>query len=73
MNKSQSLVEETSEGVKIGFSMNYFIPRQAIIYNYFSLLKDHGYVSDVIVFKENQQYHIAITANSPKRDELATF
>ena len=54
--------DERSNGVKIEFPMKHFIPQQATIYSYFSIMKNHGYVSEVVVFKENQRYHIGVTS-----------
>ena len=69
-NKSNS---HLAEGVRIEYPMKSFIPAQAIIYNYFSIMKDHGYVSEVVVFEKNSKFHIGVTAKLETTDNQSSL
>ncbi len=63
---SRNLNSHKSPAKKIEYSMRHFVPRQAIIYNYFQIMKNHGYINDVIVYQDNKRYRIGIEGLAPK-------
>ena len=71
--RDNTFIEEIDDGVKIGFSMRQFIPPQGIIYNYFSILKKHGYISEVEVFEKDQQFHIGVISNISEASAVSSI
>ena len=59
-----------NDEVKINISMKTFVPRQAIIYNYFQILKEHGFINDVTVYKDKNRYRIGICSLMPSPTDL---
>ena len=70
---SQKNPESSSEdeGARLSFSMRPFVPNQAIIYNYFQIMKDYGFIQEVQVYKDSRRnrYHIGVLSNESLKAE----
>ena len=71
--QSPTANDSTPSAVKIEYSMRKFIPNQGILYNYFQIMKNHGYIDDVIVYREKKRYRIGISSLSSDLTSKSNF